>query len=62
MTDTDTYMIIRHWHPSQDRPNDIIKVGLSLESAQAWCNHPDTREDNVFFDGYTKESNHETHD
>ena len=50
-----TYKIIRFYHPSQERYNETRETGLTLEQAQAHCEHPSTREDGVFFDGYTEE-------
>ena len=50
------FYIIRFYHPSQDRPNRVVRRGLTLEQAQEWCRHPETRRDGVFFDGYEEES------
>jgi hypothetical protein len=47
-----TYNIIRFYHPSIDKPNRIIKRGLTLEQAQQWCRDPKTRKDGEWFDGY----------
>jgi len=46
------YQIIRFYHPSQERDNEVVKTGLTLEEAQAHCRRADTRKDGVFFDGY----------
>ena len=51
-----TYKIVRFYHPSQDRNNETIRTGLTLEEARAHCKDESTREDGVFFDGYTSES------
>ena len=50
-----TYKIIRFYHPSQERANETIRTGLTLEEAQAHCKDPTTRKDDVFFDGYDEE-------
>ena len=49
------YKIIRFYHPSVDRENEVQRTGLTLEEAQEHCNDPATRKDNEFFDGYTEE-------
>lgn len=51
----DTYKIIRHFHPSLDRAKRVVKRGLTLEEAQAWCRDPTTRKEGEYFDGYDKE-------
>lgn len=50
-----TYKIVRFFHPSQDRNNQTMEKGLTLEQAQAHCKDPATRKDGVYFDGYTEE-------
>ena len=50
-----TYRIVRYFHPSQERNNRTVQRGLTLEQAQAHCKDPSTRQDGVFFDGYTEE-------
>ena len=50
-----TYKIIRFFHPSQERANETVLSGLTLEEAQAHCKDPSTREDGVYFDGYSEE-------
>ncbi len=47
-----TYKIIRFYHPNIDKPNRVIKRGLTLEEAQAWCRDPKTRKDGEWFDPY----------
>jgi len=54
-----TYKIIRFYHPSQTKYNETVETGLTLEEAQAWCKRPDTRQDNVYFDGYDKEQSND---
>lgn len=49
-----TYNIIRFYHPNIDKPNRVIKRGLTLEEAQAWCRNPKTRKDGEWFDGYNE--------
>tara|TARA_R100000808_G_C2130759_1_gene140014 strand:- start:364 stop:561 length:198 start_codon:yes stop_codon:yes gene_type:complete len=51
----DTYMIVRHFHPSQGRRNKVMLRGLTEKQAQEHCSDPRTREEGVYFDGYTKE-------
>ena len=34
------YKIVRYYY--QDNSNKVIKRGLSLEQAQAWCQDPET--------------------
>ena len=50
-----TYKIIRFYYPSQDKANEVMQTGLTLDEAQEHCNDPSTREDGVYFDGYTEE-------
>lgn len=50
-----TYAIVRHYAPHINRPNRVIKRGLTLEAAQAWCRSPETRKAGEWFDGYTEE-------
>lgn len=50
-----TYLIVRYFAPHLKRENKVIGSGLTLEEAQEYCNDPDTREDGVWFCGYTKE-------
>lgn len=47
-----TYRIVRY---RQEGENRVVKTGLSLEEAQAWCQRDDTRGDG-WFDGYTLEN------
>lgn len=30
----------------------LVKAGVSEEFAQAWCSHPNTKKEGVWFDGY----------
>jgi len=48
---TDTYKIIRFMYDEESR---VIKTGLTLEEAQAWCCREDTHGDG-WFDGYDAE-------
>lgn len=50
-----TYKIVRHFYPHLDKPNELIKTGLTEEEAQEHCSDPDTREEGEWFDGYTEE-------
>ena len=51
------YKIVRFWHPAVPRKSHskIMQPGLTLEEAQKHCNDPRTREEGVWFDGYTQE-------
>lgn len=51
-----TYKIIRYFHPDENKRNEIIKTGLSLEEAQLHCRSKDTQKEGVFFDGYSSEN------
>jgi len=51
----ETYKIVRFYYPDLNRENEVIETGLSLEEAQAHCQDETTKEDGVYFDGYTKE-------
>jgi hypothetical protein len=50
-----TYKIIRFYHPSQEKPNRVIRQGLTLKQAQKWCRDPKTRKDGEWFDGYDQD-------
>jgi hypothetical protein len=47
------YIIVRFYAPHLNRNNSVIKTGLTLEQAQAWCKNPLTRQEDQWFDGYT---------
>ena len=47
---SDTYNIVRFF--SDDREQEVIETGLTLEEVQEHCNNPDTRGEG-WFDGYT---------
>ncbi len=53
--DDATYSIIRFYAPNQNKENEVIQTGLTLDEAKAHCNNPDTREAGVYFDGFTEE-------
>lgn len=37
-----TYKIVRSYHPAEDKPDKLIKTGLTLEEAQSHCRDPET--------------------
>ena len=49
------YEIVRFYAPSQNRDNEVMQTGLTLEEAREHCNDPETREEGVYFDGYREE-------
>lgn len=51
----ETYSIVRFYHPSQNKENEIILQGVSLEQAREHCTDDSTKEEGVYFDGYVKE-------
>lgn len=51
--------IIRFFR-KEGRKNKIVKEGVSLEFAQAWCSHPKTQKAGVYFDGYTSVASRNT--
>lgn len=61
-----TYKIVRSFHPSEDKPDKIIKTGLTLEEAQEHCQDDNTSSSTAddetraanpgeWFDGYAHE-------
>lgn len=50
----ETYCIVRHY-AARGKPNEIIKRGLTLVEAMAWCQRPDTQCAGVWFDGFRLE-------
>lgn len=65
-----TYKIIRHYFDAARAPSRrVIKSGLTLEEAQAWCQNPETSSQTAkstsaksrtkrcgpWFDGYTQD-------
>lgn len=53
--DEDTYEIFRSYHPSLNKPTEVIKSGLTLDEAKEHCSDPDTHVEGEYFDGYRKE-------
>tara|TARA_R100001594_G_scaffold92136_2_gene126444 strand:- start:3151 stop:3327 length:177 start_codon:yes stop_codon:yes gene_type:complete len=49
------YMIVRFFREG-GKGRQTIKTDLTLEEAQEWCSRDDTREEGVWFDGYTKQT------
>ena len=49
------YKVIRFYHPSQNKENEVIQEGLTLQEAQDHCQRDDTRQEGIYFDGYNKE-------
>lgn len=50
-----TYKIVRFYAPHVDKPNRVIRRGLTLEEAVAHCRDPRTRKEGEWFDGYDHE-------
>ena len=50
-----TYAIVRFYAPHTGKQNRVIRRGLTLEAAQAWCRSPETRKAGEWFDGYDEE-------
>lgn len=50
-----TYKIVRFYAPHLNKQNRVIRRGLTLEAAQAWCRSPETRKEGEWFDGYDAE-------
>jgi hypothetical protein len=56
---TENYVIIRYHHPDGGSRTELIKEGLSLAQAQAYCQDPATSckdgpTSNWWFDGYVE--------
>ena len=51
----ETYKIIRFYHPCQNKDNEVILEGVTLKQAQEHCQDDTTKEEGVYFDGYTAE-------
>jgi hypothetical protein len=49
------YSIVRYYHPSLNKPSEVIATGVTLEAAQDHCNDPDTKVEGEYFDGYRRE-------
>ena len=51
------YNIIRSYAPSQNKPNKVIKRGVSLGTARAHCSSPKTIKSGVYFDFFKRAYN-----
>jgi hypothetical protein len=52
----ETYKIIRFYRDTEHpQHRAVIDTGLTLEEAREHCNDDDTKEEGVWFDGYTSE-------
>ena len=53
---TDTYKIVRHYHklPLAHEPR-VIKRGLTIAEARAYCQREETARPGVWFDTYERE-------
>jgi len=50
-----TYEIIRFYAPNQNKENEVILRGLTIEQAKEHCNDESTQEEGIYFDGYNEE-------
>lgn len=48
------YKIIRYYRNNKSKNQKVIRTGLTLEQAQAWCSREDTHKKDEWFDGYVK--------
>jgi hypothetical protein len=55
MDDDQTYCIKRFYSPSDGRPTEVVREGLTREEAMEHCSDDDTHEPGVYFDGFEKE-------
>jgi hypothetical protein len=53
--DTKTYKIFRSFHPSQNKPNEDIRTGCTLEEVKEHCCDPDSRSEGEWADHWTEE-------
>jgi hypothetical protein len=53
LAEKETYKIVRFFR--EDRPNEVIRTGLTLQEAQEHCSAPYTQGQG-WFDGYHKET------
>ncbi len=46
------YKIVRYYHPSLNKEDEVIEEGKTLEEAREHCNSPDSHVAGEYFDGY----------
>jgi len=51
---------IMRYYRQEGRKNKVVKEGVDLAFAQAWCSHQKTRKAGVWFDGYTSSASTKT--
>ena len=49
------YEIVRYYHPSLDREDEVVRRRLTLAEAQKHCRDPRTDKRGEYFDGYRRE-------
>jgi len=49
------YKIVRFEYPDCFKSVRTVLTGLTLKEAQEHCKDPETREEGVYFDGYTEQ-------
>ena len=50
----ETYRIVRVYHPSLNKQNEVMQEGLTIEEAKEHCNDPTTHKENEYFDSFVR--------